>query len=71
MERLVIDIPNTKSTLVKHILKELGVIIQQESKPQPSSYRTKLSQVSTWTEEDLKPFDEGKNAFLNFTPFEW
>ncbi|XHR92492.1 hypothetical protein ACFJIV_19315 [Mucilaginibacter sp. UC70_90] len=71
MERLVIDIPDTKSTLVKQILKELGVIIQQQNKPQPSSYKKKISQVSTWTEEDLKAFDEGKNAFENFTPSEW
>lgn len=70
MERLVIDIPDTKSTLVKQILKELGVIIQQENKQQPSAYKKKISQVSTWTEKDLKAFDEGKNAFENFTPSE-
>ncbi|MGF7073441.1 hypothetical protein ABIC84_001375 [Mucilaginibacter sp. 3215] len=62
MVRLVIDIPKTKSILVKQILRGLGVTIQQEIKSPPSVYRKKLSQVSTWTEEDLKAFDEGKNA---------
>lgn len=68
MVRLVIDIPDAKSILVKQILKELDVTIQQEIKSQPSAYRKKISQVSTWTEKDLKVFDEGKNAFENFTP---
>ncbi|WEA02916.1 hypothetical protein [Mucilaginibacter sp. SJ] len=67
MVRLVIDIPNTKSILVKQILRGLGITIQQENKPQPSSYKKKISQVSIWTDEDLKAFDEGKNAFENFT----
>lgn len=66
MERLVIDIPDAKSILVKQILRGLGVTIQQEVKSQPSAYRKKISQVSTWTAEDLKAFDEGKNAFENF-----
>jgi len=68
MERLVIDIPNGKSTLVKQILRGLDVTIQQEIKSQPSAYKKKISQVSTWTEEDLKAFDESKNAFENLLP---
>ncbi len=71
MERLVIDIPDAKSILVKQILRGLGVTIQQEIKSQPSTYKKKISQVSTWTEQDLKAFDEGKNAFENLTPSEW
>jgi hypothetical protein len=63
MERLIIDIPNHISTLVKQILRGLGVTIQQEIKPQPSAYRKKLLEVSIWSEDDLKAFDEGKNAF--------
>lgn len=70
MERLVIDIPDAKSILVKQILRGLGVTIQEEIKSQPSAYRKKISQVSTWTEEDLKAFDEGKDAFENFTQSE-
>jgi len=68
MVRLIIDIPDNKSTLVKQILKELGVTLQQKAKSQPSTYRKKLSQVSTWSEEDLKAFDESKKAFENFLP---
>jgi hypothetical protein len=68
MVRLIIDIPDAKSTLVKQILKEFGVTIQQEIKSQPSAYKKKLLQVSTWTEEDLKAFDESKKAFENLLP---
>jgi hypothetical protein len=71
MERLVIEIPDAKSALVKQILKGFGVTIQQGVKSQPSAYRKKLSQVSNWSEEDLKAFDEGKNAFENFNPPQW
>lgn len=68
MTLLTINIPDAKSRLVKQILKEFGVTIQQEVKSQPSAYRKKISQVSTWTEEDLKAFDESKKAFENFLP---
>ncbi|WP_114937023.1 hypothetical protein [Mucilaginibacter endophyticus] len=54
MVRLVIDIPDGKSILVKQILKELGVTIQQELKTESSVYKNKLSQVSTWSEEGLE-----------------
>ncbi|WPU97203.1 hypothetical protein SNE26_14340 [Mucilaginibacter sp. cycad4] len=68
MEKLVIYVPNAKSILVKQILKELGVTIQQGVKSQASSYKKKISQVSTWTEEDLKVFDESKKAFESLLP---
>jgi hypothetical protein len=68
MTLLTINIPDAKSTLVKQILRGLGVTIQQEIKSQPSAYRKKLLQVSTWSEEDLKAFDENKNAFENLLP---
>ncbi len=40
METLIINIPDKKSTLVKQILKELGVTITSESKDKlkPSDY---------------------------------
>ncbi|AYL96554.1 hypothetical protein [Mucilaginibacter celer] len=63
METLVINIPDNKSVVVKQILKELGVTIQQESHSSVSNYRERLSQVSEWSEEDLKVFDETKKAF--------
>ncbi|MES2277740.1 MAG: hypothetical protein V4592_17065 [Bacteroidota bacterium] len=70
MERLTINIPTNKSTLVKQILKGLGVTIQAESHIQPSDYKQKLTSVSTWTEDDLKVFEENK-AFENLKPEQW
>lgn len=52
MEKLVINIPESKSTLVKQILKGLGVTIQQESQSHPSAYKQKLTEVTTWSDED-------------------
>ena len=69
MERLVIDIPEDKSTLVKQILSGLGVTIQQDN--HLSQYKQKLASVSTWTDEDLKVFEESKKALNNFKPEQW
>ncbi|HEY4327173.1 MAG TPA: hypothetical protein VGN20_24510 [Mucilaginibacter sp.] len=71
MEKLTINIPDEKSTLVKQILTDLGVTIQSESSAKPSDYKKKLASVSTWTEDDLKVFDESKKAFENLRPEQW
>ncbi len=71
MERLVINVPEKKSTLVKQILKVLGVTIQQESKFTPSAYKQKLTRVATWSDEDLNIFEESKKAFENLKPQQW
>lgn len=55
METLIINVPDKKSTLVKQILKGLGVTIQ-EKQPSTSAYKDKLMRVSTWSEEELKSF---------------
>lgn len=70
MERLIIDIPEKKSKLVKQLLAELGVLIKEE-RAGLSSYQKKLLQVSVWTEEELKIFDETKKAFNDLKPQEW
>jgi len=71
MERLIINVPDKKSTLVKQILESLGVTIQPTGKKGISSYKQKLTKVSTWTNEDLKVFEEGKKAFENLKPEQW
>ncbi|MGV3684471.1 MAG: hypothetical protein ACO1NS_02520 [Daejeonella sp.] len=71
MERLTINIPEEKSSLVKQILKELGVIIQAEKKVKSSDLRKKLASVSVWSDEDLKVFEESKTAFENLKPQQW
>lgn len=63
MERLTINIPKTKSLLVKQILREPGVIIQPEKQISTSDFKKKLAGVSIWSDEDLKAFEESKNCF--------
>jgi len=65
MEKLTINIPEKKSILVKQILKGLGVSFQQETHTNSSAYKQKLAKVSTWSDEDLKSFEEDKKAFEN------
>jgi hypothetical protein len=71
METLIINIPEKKSTLVKQILKGLGVTIQQPGKINIPGYKQKLAEVSTWTNDDLKIFEESKKAFENLKPQQW
>ena len=55
--RLTINIPETKSSLVKQILKELGVVVQPEKKANTSDFRKKLANGSVWSDDDLKVFE--------------
>jgi len=71
MEKLTINIPENKSTLVKQILKGLGVTILRESHITNSEYKKRLASVSTWSEEEVKVLEENKNAFQNFKPEQW
>lgn len=71
MQRLVINIPNSKSTLVKQILKGLGVTFQQESKSSSSTYKKKLTKVTTWSDEDISTLEESKKAFGDIEPQQW
>jgi predicted transport protein len=72
MERLVIEIPDKKIALVKQLLVELGVSIQHENEiSTPSEYQRNLLNVSVWTNEDLKVFDENKKSLESWKPQQW
>ncbi len=71
MEKLTINIPEKKSTLVKQILTGLGVTFQQNTHKRTTSYKEKLVKISTWSDADLKFLEEGKKAFANLTPQQW
>ena len=71
MEQLIINIPEKKSALVKQILRGLGVTIQATTKTSNLTYKQKLAQVSTWSEDDIKATEESKNAFGNLKPLQW
>ena len=71
MERLVIEIPEKKSTLIKQLLTELGAVIKQENAPALSDRKKRLANISVWSDDDLKVFEESKQAFNNWKPEEW
>ncbi|TFF40066.1 hypothetical protein [Mucilaginibacter psychrotolerans] len=72
MERLIIDVPDKKSALVKQILEELGVTIQKKT-PESivSDYQQKLAQVSVWSDEGIQAIEDAKKAFNSLKPAEW
>ena len=71
MEKLVINIPDTKSNIVKQILHSLGVDIQGLKPAIKGDYKQKLIKVSTWSDEDLKPIEDSRKQFGNFNAEEW
>ena len=71
METLIINIPDKKSTLVKQILKGLGVTIQENNQTKESAYRKKLLKASTWAAEDLKSLEDSRKSFENLNPQQW
>ena len=71
METLIINIPEKKSDLVKHILKDLGVTIHQTGKPTLSDYKKKIAKLPAWSEEDIKAIEDAGKAFEGFKLIEW
>ena len=71
MEKLTINVPEKKSSLVKQILTGLGVTIQQKSPANITAYKKKLAKISVWSDEDLKFLKESNNAFENLKPQQW
>ncbi len=72
MEKLTISIPETKSALVKQLLKELGVVIQpSQNRKIALNTKKKLANIAVWSEDDLRVFEESKNAFQNLKPQQW
>ncbi len=52
METLIISIPEKKSTLVKQMLKDMGVTIQQTDRLNMTAYKQKIPKASTPTNDD-------------------
>ncbi len=71
MERLTINVPKSKSLLVKQLLNSLGVIIQKEEIAGSSAYKKKLTKVSTWSDDDIATLESGKDAFEGLKPQQW
>lgn len=69
MEKLIIDVPDGKSKLVKELLEALGVKITTVSLKKKEE-KDVLKQVSIWTEEEIKAIEEVSNSF-NLSIKEW
>lgn len=70
METLTINIPDKKSTLVKQILKGIGVTIQ-EQQVTTSTYKEKLLKIPVLSDEELKSFEDAKNSLNNLKLEQW
>ncbi len=69
METVTINIPDKKSTLVKNILRGLGVTIQE--KQVSKDYKEKIAKVTIWSDEDLKSFNDAKESFNSLKTAQW
>ena len=71
MEKLVITIPDAKSTIVKQVLHSMGVLLPGQVSPKKGDYRNRLLNVSVWSEEDLKPVSDSGQSFNGLKAEEW
>lgn len=71
MEKLIINIPDAKSNIVKQILHSLGVTIPGHEAPIKGDYKKRLLNVSTWSDEDLKTIEDSSKSFNNLKAEEW
>ncbi len=70
MEKLIINVPESKSALVKAVLKELGVTIEQE-KMDKEAHLKEIADMPVWSDEDLKPMEDAREAFNSLKPAQW
>ncbi len=70
MEKLIINVPESKSVLVKAVLKELGVTIEQE-KMDKEAHLKEIADMPVWSDEDLKPMEDAREAFNSLKPVQW
>ena len=71
MERLVIKVPEKKSSLVRQILRGLGVVVLQDNNVSHSSYKQKLTSISTWDDDEVKKIEESKKSFQSLKGEQW
>lgn len=71
MERLTINIPDSKSAEIKGFLKSMGVLADEPKLLDMDAYRAKIAKIGAWSDDDLKVFEENRHAFDNFRPLEW
>jgi hypothetical protein len=70
MEKLIIDLPEEKSTLVKQLLKELGVKFDSISL-EDNKDKAFLSNVSVWSEKEIQSIIEVSKSLGSAPIQEW
>ncbi|MGI4750108.1 MAG: hypothetical protein ACRYFB_05710 [Janthinobacterium lividum] len=70
MEKLIINVPERKSALVKELLKELGVTIERDTIDREAHLK-KIAEMPVWDEEDLKQMEEARSHFDSIKPAQW
>jgi hypothetical protein len=71
MEKLVINIPDSKSNIVKQVLHSLGVTIPGHDAPIKGDYKKKLLNVKVWATEDLREIEDASKAFNDLKAEKW
>lgn len=71
MERLTIDIPDSKSVEIKEFLKTMGVLFSAAKPIDIKGYKKNLLSVGVWSDEDLKEISEAREAINSIKPQEW
>jgi len=71
MERLTIDIPESKSAEIKEFLKAMGVLFSPSTPRDAKAFKKKLLNVGVWSDEDLKGINEAREAINSIKPQEW
>jgi hypothetical protein len=71
MEKLVINIPDGKSNIVKQVLHGLGVYPNGHDAPVKGDYKKRLLRISAWSNEDIKPIEDGGQSFTDLKAEEW
>jgi len=71
MEKLVINVSEVKSNIVKQVLHGLGIDIDGYATIPKGNYKKKLLSTSVWSDEDLKSIEDGRKLFDKFKAEEW
>lgn len=71
MEKLVINVPDGKSNIVKQILHSLGVTVPGQDAPIKNDYKKRLQNVAVWPDEDLKQIEDSSKTLNNLKAEEW
>ncbi|QBQ40281.1 hypothetical protein [Sphingobacterium psychroaquaticum] len=54
MDKLILNIPKKKSTLIKKFLNDQGISYSKEDEFNSNKYKQKLKKISTWSKQDLE-----------------